>query len=85
MNQLHILLVPLVHTALTRWGTILGLEESALDQLPDDEHSPDFMDDFLMFIDTHEWESFISNQVRGRNLQEIYSYSLCGVPSNTKF
>ena len=64
MNQLHILLVPLVHTALTRWGTILGLDQSALDQLPDDEHSPDFMDDFLMFIDTHEWESFISNQVR---------------------
>ena len=63
MNQLHILLVPLVHTALTRWGTILGLDQSALDQLPSDEHSPDFMDDFLMFIDSHEWENFISNQV----------------------
>ncbi|XP_063686547.1 neurobeachin-like protein 1 isoform X2 [Bolinopsis microptera] len=46
VNQLHILLIPLVHTALTRWGTILGLDQSALDQLPGDEHSPDFMDDF---------------------------------------
>ena len=63
VNQLHILLVPLVHTALSRWGLLLGLPQEVLSQLPADEHSVDFIDDFLMYIDSHEWETFIANQV----------------------
>ena len=106
VNQLHILLVPLIHTALKSWGQLLGLDQKMIEvtfiglsgtriyinsgnrlriflhflvyvakcylssyvtqlsqDMPADDHSPDFMDDFLLFIDNHEWETFIHNQV----------------------